>query len=195
MITDYWLAVLVGLLIGSSVTASGMYVLGFRRVHRDGRTLLVPQIDRRPLRVRWKEFRERVTSSELRPRTFAAIVVLMALAAAGGLVQNTLFTYHQRECNAEFQSTSLELRRIGTEDRRLEALDDQLRNERDAALSALIQALIAPPPPGERIDARALLNSYSSTTRAIDARRDELNAERADLEQQRRAQPVPKERC
>ncbi|MFI6368720.1 hypothetical protein ACIBG0_39065 [Nocardia sp. NPDC050630] len=172
-----------------------MYLLGFRRVRRNGRTLLVPTLDRRPFRLRWREFRERITSLEMRPRTFNIIVILMALAAAGGLVQNTMFTYHQRDCNADFQSSSVELRRIGNEDRALEAQDDELRNERDDAMTALVETLLTPPAPGQRVDAVGALNHYRATTHAIDVKRDQLNARRAELEQQRRAQPTLKARC
>ncbi|MFD3748316.1 hypothetical protein [Nocardia sp. NPDC058633] len=196
MIGNYWLAVLIGLAIGSAVTASGMYVLGFRRVHRGGRTLLVPEIDRRPIGVRWRGFRARLAALDpRRPRAFVALVILMALAVMGGLVQNTAFTYHQRDCNADFQSTSLELRRIAAEDRALEALDDQLRNERDDAMTLMIETLLSPPAPGQRVDAVAALNTYRSTAHAIDVRRDQLTAERAELERQRRAQPAPERRC
>jgi len=196
MVTNYWLAVLIGLLIGSSITAAGMYLLGFRRVHRNGRTLLVPKIDRRPVGVRWREFRSRLGALDpRRPRMFAVLLTLMALAAAGGLAQNTAFTWHQRDCNAEFQSTSIELRRIGAEDRTLEAQDDELRNERDDAMTLLVETLLTPPVPGQRVDALAALNHYRSTTHEIDVKRDQLTAKRAELEQQRRAQPTPTERC
>lgn len=193
MITDYWVAVLIGLLIGSAVTVVGMYLLGFRRVHRDGRTLLVPALDRRPVGQRWHEFCARLGAFDpRRPRTFAALVTLMAVAVAAGLVQNTLFTYHQRDCNAEFQSTSLELRRIAAEDRDLEKLDDTLRNERDDAMTKLVETLLTP---GQRVDAVAALDHYRSTAHAIDVRRDQLTAQRAELERQRQAQPAPEERC
>ncbi|MBF6187978.1 hypothetical protein [Nocardia farcinica] len=196
MVSSYWLAVLIGLLIGSSITASGMYVLGFRRVRKGDRTLLVPEIDRRPLRVRWREFRARIASSELRPRAFLIIVTLMVLTVVGGLVQNTLFNLHQRECNEEFQSTSLELRQIATRDRELENRDDLLRNLRDDLLSDLVKALAEPPPPfDDGAEGRRLLQEYNTAVARLDLQRDQLIAERAELERQRRAQPKPEERC
>ncbi|MBF6254388.1 hypothetical protein IU414_06680 [Nocardia farcinica] len=196
MVSSYWLAVLIGLLIGSSITASGMYVLGFRRVRKGDRTLLVPEIDRRPLRVRWREFRARIASSELRPRAFLIIVTLMVLTVVGGLVQNTLFNLHQRECNEEFQSTSLELRQIATRDRELENRDDLLRNLRDDLLSDLVKALAEPPPPfDDGAEGRRLLQEYNTAVARLDLQRDQLIAERAELERQRRAQPEPEERC
>ncbi|MBF6363222.1 hypothetical protein IU447_24200 [Nocardia farcinica] len=196
MVSSYWLAVLIGLLIGSSITASGMYVLGFRRVRKGDRTLLVPEIDRRPLRVRWRELRARIASSELRPRAFVIIVTLMGLTVVGGLVQNTLFNLHQRACNEEFQSTSLELREIATRDRELETRDDALRNRRDDLLSELVKALAEPPPPfDDGGESRRLLQEYNAAVIQLDLQRDQLIAERAELERQRREQPVPEERC
>ena len=193
MIGNYWLAVLIGLAIGSAVTASGMYVLGFRRVHRGGRTLLVPEIDRRPLAVRLQGIRARLSALDpRRPRAFVALVILMTLAVVGGLVQNTVFTYRQRDCNADFQSTSLELRRIAAEDRDLEKLDDELRNERDDATTVLYRAFLTP---GDRSTAIAALDHFLTTAHAIDIRRDQLTAERAELERQRQAQPAPEGRC
>jgi hypothetical protein len=195
MIGNYWLAVAIGLLIGGSITASGMYALGFRRVHRGGRTLLVPEIDRRPLSLRLRQFRERFAAAELRPWAFKAIIALMALAVAAGLVQSTRFAWHQRECNEDFVSTSLELRRIAAEDRALEAQDDALRNQRDDAMTALVETLLTPPAPGERVDSRAALDQWWSVTHPIDVQRDQLTADRADLERQRREQPPVRERC
>ncbi|WP_280378543.1 hypothetical protein [Nocardia wallacei] len=148
----------------------------FRRVHARGRAVLVPQLDPKPFDG----------------RVFRLVVVALFLASTALIVQ---FTYHQRGCNAEFQSTSLELRRIGAEDRALEAQDDELRNQRDDAMKALIETLVTPPPPGQRVDALGALNHYRAVTEAIDVRRDQLVEARANLEQQRREQPAPKERC
>ncbi len=195
MISDYWVAVLVGLLIGSATTAAGMYLLGFRRVRRGRRTRLVPELDRRPLGVRWRALRERLASAEMRPATFTVIIILMAAVVGTGLVQVVTYTRHQRECNAEFRSTSLELRRISNEDRDLEKQDDRLRNERDDAEAAALESLVTPPVPGQRVDALGALNAYRARLQAIDVRRDQLYAERASLEQRRREQPVPDERC
>lgn len=195
MAGDYWLAVAIGLLIGSAITAVGMYALGFRRVHRGGRTLLVPELDRRSPAERWRQFRARFGGAELRPRAFKAIVALMALTVVAGLVQSAVFAYHQRECNEDFVSTSLELRRIAAEDRALEAQDDALRNERDDAMTRLVETLVAPPAPGEHVDPWAALIEYQAVTHPIDVRRDQLIAQRADLERQRQAQPPVRERC
>ncbi|MFJ1461871.1 hypothetical protein [Nocardia sp. N2S4-5] len=148
----------------------------FRRVNARGRAVLVPQLDPKPFNG----------------RAFRLIVVALFLASTALIVQ---FTYHQRGCNAEFQSTSVQLRRIAAEDRALEARDDELRNQRDDAMTALVETLVTPPAPGERVDARGALNHYRTVTAAIDVQRDQLVAQRADLERQRREQPTPKERC
>ena len=195
MINDYWLAVAIGLVIGGAITAVGMYAIGFRRVHRGGKAFAVPELDRRPLGERWRALRERFATAELRPWAFKAIVLLMAVTVIAGLVHSTRFAWHQRECNEHFVSTSLELRRIAAEDRALEAQDDALRNEHDDALSVLVETLLTPPAPGERVDPRAALEQFWTVADAIDARRDQLTAQRADLERQRQAQPPVRERC
>jgi len=197
MPTSYWTALLFGLAAGSAITACSMYLLGFRRVRRGERTALVPEIDRTPLRQRFgwvHKLRARVSRASGQPATVMVLVAVMAAAVVYAQVRVALFTAHQRECNAEFRSTSLELRRIATEDRELESIDDVLRNRRDDVLSDLVEALATPAPPGA-IDARALLHDYNATIAGIDVQRDQLIADRAALEQRRRAQPTPPERC
>jgi hypothetical protein len=195
MLGSYWTPLLCGIAAGSVLTGCTMYLLGFRRVQFGERTLLIPELDRRPFRDRWAQFRARLRQSEMTRLVVLCLVLIMASVVVMGGVQLLTFIREQRLCNAEFQNTSIELRRIGTEDRSLEFQDDELRNTRDDAMTTLVEALVTPPPPGERIDALALLNNYWNTTHAIDVRRDQLNAERAGLERQRRAQPAPKERC
>ncbi|WP_280305361.1 hypothetical protein [Nocardia neocaledoniensis] len=197
MPTSYWTALLFGLAAGSAITACSMYLLGFRRVRRGERTALVPEIDRTPLRQRFgwvHTLRAWLSRATGQPTTVMVLVAVMAAAVIYAQVQAALFTAHQRECNAEFRSTSLELRRIATEDRELENTDDALRNRRDDVLSDLVEALATPAPPGA-VDARALLHEYNTTIAGIDVQRDQLIAERAALEQRRRAQPTPPERC
>ncbi|WP_410877341.1 hypothetical protein [Nocardia sp. A7] len=198
MPTSYWTALLFGLAAGSAITACSMYLLGFRRVRRGERTVLVPEIDRTPLRQRFgwvRDVRAWLSRASGQPATVVVLVMVMAAAVIYGQAQMVLFTSHQRECNAQFRSTSLELRRIGNEDRDLEKQDDNLRDRRDIVWSDLVKALATPPPPGERIDARALLVEYNRTAAGIDVQRDRLIAERAALEERRRAQPIPPERC
>ena len=175
MIGNYWLAVLIGLLIGSSITAAGMYVLGFRRVHRDGRTLAVPKIDRRPPSVRWRQFRARVAAIELGPRAFKALVGLMAIAVAGGIVQISLFTAQQRACNREFQRTIAE-RAAATAD------DAIARKENDQAVAALVRGFLAIPAdaPDRRERAVALLGQFDTTMTANEVRQGENERTRAE---------------
>ncbi|WP_280371189.1 hypothetical protein [Nocardia wallacei] len=148
----------------------------FRKISARGRNLLVPEIEKRPFDG----------------RVFRMVIVVLFLASTALIVQ---FTYHQRQCNEEFQRTTIELRRIAAEDRDLEKLDDDLRNQRDDAFTALTATLVTPPAPGQRLDALGALNHFRSITEPIDERRDQLVAQRADLERQRREQPAPKERC
>lgn len=198
MPTSYWTALLFGLAAGSAITACSMYLLGFRRVRRGERTALVPEIDRTPLAQRFgwvHKVRAWFSRFDGQSTTVMALVAVMAAAVIYAQVQAALFTSHQRECNAEFRTTSLELRRIATEDRNLENQDDVLRNARDDTLGDLVEALATPPATGERIDARALLITYNHTIAGIDVQRDRLIGERAALEERRRAQPTPPERC
>ncbi|MGW5920848.1 hypothetical protein ACWFPY_17835 [Nocardia fluminea] len=192
---SYWMAQLTSLVLGGAITACTMYLFGWRRVRQNGATRLVPEIDRTPLRQRWHRVRARLARLDRLTAAGVALVVLMAAAVVFGQIQAALFYSHQRDCNAEFRSSSLELRRIATEDRNLENQDDALRNRRDDVLGDLVEALASPPPPGERIDARALLIDYNATVAGLDVQRDRLIAERAALEERRRAQPTPPERC
>lgn len=195
MPSSYWTALLVGLVAGGAITACSMYLLGFRRVHHGDRTQLVPEIDRTPLRQRFG-WVHAVLCKLNRPGTAVmCLILVMAAAVIYGQVTTAVFTAHQRDCNAEFRTTSLELRRIASEDRNLENQDDALRNRRDDVLSDLVEALATPPPLGERIDARALLSDYNTLIAGIDVQRDRLIADRAALEERRRAQPTPPERC
>ena len=174
MVSDYWLALLIGLLIGSAITVVGMYLLGFRRVYRGGRTLLVPEIDRRPFLLRWNGFRERFASFELGPRAFTILVGLMALVVVGGLVQNTVFVAEQRRCNREFQRTIAERADIATD-------DNAARKQQDQAVADLITAfLLIEPGPDSREQSRAALARYLETFRANDTRQQENARLRAE---------------
>jgi hypothetical protein len=151
------------------------------------------------LSLSWREFRVagKVVAAPTLPKTDrqqAYWLIVVGLLAVASTTFAAMQSSHQAECNAEFQSTSLELRRIASEDRFLEGLDDRLRNERDDAMTLMIETLLTPPP-GERVDALAALGQYRVTAHAIDVRRDQLTAERASLEQQRQDQPTPKARC
>lgn len=196
MLSEYWAALLIGAAAGFVVGVVTLLLLGFRRVHRGDRTLIVPQLDRRSLRERLRGWRDRAAASPLGPRAFWAIVALMAVAVVAGEVQNTRFNLHQRDCNADFVSTTLELRQIGALDRELENRDDALRNTRDDLLSAAFKAFVEPPPAVDpQANAQRLVQEYNAAVAQLDIQRNQLIAERADLERQRQAQPAPKERC
>lgn len=210
MLSEYWAALLVGAAAGFVVGVVTLLLLGFRRVHKGDRTLIVPQLDRRSVGERLRGWRDRAVSSPLRPRTLKFVIGLATVAVIAGLVQNTWFNLHQTECNAEFRSTSLELRQIGNKDRELETRDDERRNKddaldvtRDELFLALVRALAEPPPfVDQQAYTRQLLQEHYAAIAALAVERDnlmrerdELTAERKDLEDQRKAQPVPKERC
>ncbi|MGW6121516.1 hypothetical protein ACWFRF_20915 [Nocardia sp. NPDC055165] len=152
------------------------------------------------LSMGWREYRiaGKAVPAPTLPKTDrqqAYWLIVVGVLAVASTTFAGIQSSHQAECNAEFQSTSLELRRIASEDRALEAQDDQLRNERDDAMTLMIETLLTPPPPGQRVDAVAALNRYRTTAHSIDTRRDQLTAERAGLERQRQEQPTPKARC
>jgi hypothetical protein len=152
------------------------------------------------LSLSWREYRiaGKTMAAPTLPKTERQQAYWLAMVGVLAVASTTfaaMQSSHQAECNAEFQSTSLELRRIASEDRNLEGQDDALRNRRDDILSELVKALAGPPPPGERTDARALLITYNQEIAEIDVRRDRLIADRAALERQRQEQPTPKARC
>ncbi len=199
---DYWTAQLLSLVAGGIITAGTMYLAGFRRVHRGTETRLVPEFDRTPLRQRFGCVLERYQRArawlgrvDRQSAITTILVVVMAAAVIYGQVHANLFTAHQRQCNAEFRSSSLELRKIGNEDRALETQDDALRNHRDDMESVLFEALATPPPSGASVDERALLADFNRAVAELDVQRDRLIGERAELEERRRAQPTPEERC
>lgn len=166
-----WFPLFISFVLGVCV---GQF-LRFERIRRGKRTFLYPRLSWPSLESRW----------------ISAVLVALFLAST---TQVTWWTFHQRECNTQFLTTTIDLRRIGDEDRELERQDDTLRNQRDDAMTALVSGLINPPP-ALRPDALGLLNQYYDAARIIDVKRDDLYAKRADLERQRQAHKLPAQRC
>jgi hypothetical protein len=146
----------------------------FRRVEKNGRTMLKPELDTRP-------FRSRVLNMAL---------VAMFLVSTCAVV---LFTYTQRECNHTFQQSLKNNSAIGAQDRALEVRDDALRERRDDAMDVLVEELLVPSTSTERV--HDVLEVYRDTVRDNAIERDKLNAERLDLESQRTKNPYPDPRC
>jgi hypothetical protein len=149
------------------------------------------------LSLSWHEYRiaGKSVAAPTLPKTDrqqAYWLVVVGVLAVASTTFAAMQSSRQAECNADFQSTSLELRRIAAEDRDLEKLDDQLRNQRDDATTTLYRAFLTP---GDRAAAIGALDHFLTTAHAIDVRRDQLTAERAELERQRQAQPTPEGRC
>lgn len=165
-----WVPLVISFVMG---VCAGQF-LRFERITRGKRTILRP-------RVSWPSLES--------PWITLVLVILFVVSTA----QVTWWTFRQRECNEQFQTTTIELRRIANEDRELERQDDALRNERDDAWSALVSGLIKPT--AGRPDALGLLNQVDETSRVIDVKRDDLYARRADLERQRKAHTLPTPRC
>ncbi|MGB7237154.1 MAG: hypothetical protein WBD41_14365 [Rhodococcus sp. (in: high G+C Gram-positive bacteria)] len=158
----------LGLLVGQFIR--------FRRVDRDGHRVLKPELDTRPLRSRILNL---------------ALVVMFVVSLGMTLWAN----YTQRECNGQFQGSLKNNAGIGAQDRALEVRDDALRDKRDDALGRLIEALLAPTTAYTAERVLDVLEVYRDTVRDNDAERTQLNAERRELEQQRRANPYPEARC
>lgn len=158
---------ILGLLVGQFIR--------FRRVDREGRSVLKPELDTRP-------FRSRILNMAL---------VLMFMLSLGMTVWST---YTQRECNGRYQGSLKNNAGIGAQDRALEVRDDGLRDEREDALDALIGELLGPGDTSQQRVHEALEN-YRDTVSGNDAERAKLNTERHELEQQRRANPYPEARC
>ncbi|OZC80543.1 hypothetical protein CH274_15345 [Rhodococcus sp. 06-418-5] len=157
----------LGLLVGQFIR--------FRRVEIEGRALLKPELDTRP-------FRSRVLNLAL---------VIMFVVSLGMTVWST---YTQRECNGRYQGSLKNNAAIGTQDRALEVRDDDLRDARDNAEDYLFEELFGG---GDvsREQEREALQRYRNAVAGNDAERAVLNAERHDLEQQRRDNPYPEARC
>ncbi|WP_037141799.1 hypothetical protein [Rhodococcoides fascians] len=157
----------LGLLVGQFVR--------FRRVDREGRSVLKPELDTRP-------FRSRILNMAL---------VVMFIVSLGMTVWST---YTQRECNGRYQGSLKNNAAIGAQDRALEVRDDELRDEREDALDALIRELLGFGEPSTD-GVHNALEKYRDTVAGNDAERAKLNAERRSLEEQRRANPYPEARC
>lgn len=157
----------LGLLVGQFVR--------FRRVEIEGRSLLKPELDTRP-------FRSRVLNLAL---------VVMFVVSLGMTVWST---YTQRECNGRYQGSLKNNAGIGAQDRALEVRDDNLRDGREDAMDPLIETLIGPGQASQQLVHEAL-EAYRDTVAGNDAERAALNAERRDLERQRRENPYPEARC
>lgn len=166
-----WVQLVLSFVLGMTV---GQF-LRFERILRGKRAFLRPRISWPSLDNRW-------------------VTLILVVMFVGSAAQITWWTFHQRQCNEQFQGTTIQLRRISDEDRELERQDDDLRNQRDDAMTTLLSGLLNPPA-GGRPDSLGLLNQIYATNRAIDFKRDELLTKRSDLERQRRAQVLPSQRC
>lgn len=166
-----WVQIVIGFVLG---VCTGQFVR-FERFRRGKRAFLRPRVSWPSLEGRWVTL---------------VLVVLFVVSTA----QVTWWTFHQRQCNERFQSTTIELRRIANEDRDLERQDDDLRNARDEAWTQMLTGLIAPSA-DPRPDARALLRQLAENGKAIDAKRDDLYVRRAALERERQTHQLPSQHC
>lgn len=87
-----------------------------------------------------------------------------------------LFTYNQRECNADFYDRLRARTEVATSDR-------TLGDQRDEALVQMVKDLLAIPP-GTQGAARPILEDYQ-------AKIDEINRKAAENEKQRQDNPYP----
>lgn len=127
----------------------------FRREPADGKSVLVPEIDRRPFRGKW----------------FRLMVVALFLASTGLLVQ---FTVQQRECNDEFRRTIAERADISVDDNRA-------RKAADRAVAELARGFLSIPEdaPDRQARARVLLERFDTTVTVQEQRQNDNEALRA----------------
>lgn len=145
----------LGLALSSFITGVlvGQFVR-FRRVDTGGRSLLKPELDKRPFAGPW----------------FKVAVVVMFLAAVGLTVHATAT---QRLCNQEFQRTITERAAVAAD-------DNAARKAQDQAVADLIANVLSiEPGPNSREQSRAALGHYLEQFRANDLRQQENEKRRA----------------
>lgn len=172
--TELWETLIRYVLVGAASYAAGT-IVQYRQYRVRGMSLLVPFVPK---------------SS----RNFTIVVVTLSLLTTFSVVTSQIAQQHQAECNADFQRALRENARINSEDRDLEKRDDALREQRDAALTDLVEGLLTVRPGGGE-QVRDLLERYETTVAVNDSERAQLIAARGALEQQRRDNPYPEPHC
>lgn len=113
------------------------------------------------------------------------IMVCLIVLFVISTLQLAYYTYHQRECNAEFKRVLIERAAISAE-------DNEIRNDNDRATQDLVLGFLtmqaAPGTPEARAKARDLLETY---TRRVNANNDKQAANEA----LRKQNPYPSPRC
>jgi hypothetical protein len=159
MTVNYWIALSVGAVIGAVAMFLAMYSVGFRRVHRGPRTLLVPEWDRRALGERWQSARSRYGDLHLRKKWFHALIAFMTLVIVLSGWQLFTFTSSQRACNDRLWSTIAERAAISED-------TERARKENDEAVHTLFTSWLqlAAVPADERRDRSIVaLREFEST--------------------------------
>lgn len=173
--TEVWETIIRYVLIAAISYAAGT-IVQYRQYRVRGMSLLVPFVPK---------------SS----RNFTIVVVTLSLLTTFSVITAQIQQQHQAECNADFQRALRENARINSEDRDLEKRDDALREQRDAALTDLVEGLLTVPPGAGGGQVRDLLERYETTIVVNDRERGDLIAARGALEQQRRDNPYPEPKC
>lgn len=137
---------ITGLLVGQFVR--------FRRIDDGDRTLLKPELDKRPFSGPW----------------FKVVVIVLFLAAVGLTVHGTST---QRMCNEEFRRT-ITLRADIAQD------DNQARKLQDQAVAEMVKAVVGTEPSAEgRAQARAALQLYLEKYESLNDRQAQNELKRA----------------
>ena len=127
-------------------------------------------------------------------RNFTIVVLTLAVVSAFSVITGQIQQNHTRRCEVQFQEAITAQAAINTEDRALEAEDDQLRNRRDDALDTLVDSLIRSTEEGNGAGLRAL-QEYYDEVETINAAQDDLAERRGELQRERERNPYPSPTC
>ena len=98
---EYWWALLTGIIIGIPIGISSAVLLSpiWRKRMKDGKELIFPVPDHRPIRERLRDFKKVRLSSFWHWARVRWLILLMAVMVFLGLLQGVAFNVQQRHCN------------------------------------------------------------------------------------------------
>lgn len=171
----------VSYILGVALSGAIGYILGtithyrYMRVH--GRSIIVPYIPAKGKGV-------------------TALLLVMALAVTGTVVTGQLERIRVRNCEAEFQATLTHRAALTDQDRELSDEYRDLASDHRAAVDDLVTAIAdARLAPDADDRTAAALDRYQIVVTQDRQAREDLDARRATVTEDRKANPLPEPTC